>query len=214
MLKVIPLFSQLSNAELARIERHMTSHSYERGDVILKQGDAADSLFVIVSGQVKVFIADDSREVILSTLSSGELFGELPMFDQEPRSASASAVGICHLKKLPYESFRKVLDQSPSIARKVMQAMAVRLRHADRQIGTLSLMDISSRVSRTLMELAIMSNGRRIVGDSLTQKDIAGMVGASREMVNRTLRDLTEKGHIAVQRRSITILSDTLPACA
>ena len=90
-------------------------------------------------------------------------------------------------------------------------ALAARLRHADRQIGTLALMNISARVSRILLELAIMSNGQRVVGEPFTQKDLAGMIGASREMVNRTLKSLTEQGYIAVQRKSITILNENLP---
>jgi len=84
------------------------------------------------------------------------------------------------------------------------------LRDADRKISTLALMNISSRVSRALLELAILSNGRMVVGEPFTQKDLAGMVGASREMVNRTLRDLMEQGYIDVQRKSITILDQNL----
>jgi len=93
-----------------------------------------------------------------------------------------------------------------------METLATRLRHADRKINSLALTDISTRISRTLLELAIVSNGRRVVGEPFTQKDLASMVGASREMVNRTLQDLQDGGYIKVQRKSITILDDRLAA--
>lgn len=212
MLNVIPLFSNLTPKQLDSIGSHMAMQVYEKGDVILRQGDVADTLYIIVAGQVKVYMSDEShREVILNTMSAGEFFGEIPLFDQEPRSASVAALERCHVQSLSYKTFQKVIERSPDIARKLMATMASRLRHADRQIGTLALMNISSRVSRTLMELAIMSNGRRVVGEPFTQKDLAGMVGASREMVNRTLKGLTDQGYIAVNRKSITILNENLP---
>ena len=133
------------------------------------------------------------------------------MFDQEPRSASVAAIERCHLQTLSYKSFLSALEGSADIAKRVLETLAKRLRDADRKISTLALMDISSRVSRTLLELAIISNGRKVVGEPFTQKDLAGMVGASREMVNRTLHDLMQQGYIDVQRKSITILDDNLP---
>ena len=212
MLNGIPLFGDLNASQLDSIGAQLAMRVYEKGDVILRQGDIADSLFIIVSGQAKVYMSDDNhREVIISTLSPGEFFGEVPLFDNEPRSASVAALDRCHVQSLSYKAFKKAVDRSPDIARRLMVTLAARLRHADRQIGTLALMNISSRVSRALLELAIMSNGQRVVGEPFTQKDLAGMVGASREMVNRTLRDLTEQGFIAVHRKSITILNENLP---
>jgi CRP/FNR family transcriptional regulator, cyclic AMP receptor protein len=215
MLSAIPLFHNLSSSQIASIGAHSALMAHEKGDVILRQGDVADSFYVIVAGQVKVYMHDEndnSREVILKTLGPGEFFGEIPMFDQEPRSANVAALERCHLQVLSYRSFQKAIEQSPDIAAAVMGTLAKRLRHADRRIGTLALMDISARVSRTLMELAIVSNGRRVVGEPFTQKDLASMIGASREMVNRTLKDLQGEGYINVQRKSITILDDRLVA--
>ena len=211
MLNVIPLFRSLSANQLASIGAHAAWRLLEKGEVIVRQGELADSFFVIASGKVKVYMTEGDREVILKTLSAGEYFGELPMFDQEPRSASVAAIERCHLQTLSYKSFQNVMEGSADIARRVLETLAKRLRDADRKISTLALMDISSRVSRTLLELAIVTNGRKVVGEPFTQKDLAGMVGASREMVNRTLRDLMQQGFIDVQRRSITILNENLP---
>jgi CRP/FNR family cyclic AMP-dependent transcriptional regulator len=118
----------------------------------------------------------------------------------------------CHLQILSYCAFRKAIEASPEIAQRVMETLARRLRAATRKIGDLALHDISSRVSRTLLELAIVSNGRRVVGEPFTQQDLANMIGASREMVNRTLKDLEDGGYISVERKSITILKDRMPS--
>lgn len=212
MLKAIPLFSNLTQSQLDSIGSHMAMRAYEKGEVILREGDVAETLYILLAGQAKVYLRDDAnREVILNTFGPGDFFGEIPLFDQEPRSANVAALDRCHVQMLSYRTFQKVIERSPEIARLLMKTLAARLRHADRQIGTLALMNISGRVSRTLLELAIVSNGRRVVGEPFTQKDLAGMIGASREMVNRTLKDLTEQGYISVQRKSITILNENLP---
>jgi CRP/FNR family transcriptional regulator, cyclic AMP receptor protein len=224
MLNVIPLFSNLEPAQLASIGAHAALRIYEKGDLIVKQGDVADSFYILASGQVKVFISGmgdrgekgekidkADKEVIVGTLNAGEFFGEISLFDQEPRSASVEAMERCYVQQLSYKSLQRVLDRSPQISKKLMQGMSNRLRHADRQISTLALMNISGRVSRALLELAIVSNGQKIVGQPFTQKNLADMIGASREMVNRTLRALNEAGYIEIHRKSITILKDDLP---
>ncbi|MBL8519795.1 MAG: Crp/Fnr family transcriptional regulator [Betaproteobacteria bacterium] len=211
MLNVIPLFSNLEPAQLASIGAHAALRVYEKGELIVKQGEVADSFYILAAGQVKVFISKDEKDVIVGTLVAGEFFGEISLFDQEPRSASVEALERCYVQQLSYKSLQKVLDRSPHIAKKMMQGMTQRLRHADRQISTLALMNISGRVSRALLELAIVSNGQRIVGQPFTQKNLADMIGASREMVNRTLRALNEAGYIEIHRKSITILNDNLP---
>ena len=211
MLNVIPLFSNLEPAQLASIGAHAALRVYEKGDLIVKQGEIADSFYILAAGQVKVFVSKDEKEVIVGTLVAGEFFGEISLFDQEPRSASVEALERCYVQQLSYKSLQKVMDRSPHIAKKMMQGMSQRLRHADRQISTLALMNISGRVSRALLELAIVSNGQKIVGQPFTQKNLADMIGASREMVNRTLRALNEPGYIEIHRKSITILNDNLP---
>jgi CRP/FNR family cyclic AMP-dependent transcriptional regulator len=193
MLSSVPLFHNLYQAQLNSIGAHVSLRAFEKGAVILHEGEAADSLFLIVTGQVKVFSVDPDdpgREVILKTLGPGEFFGELPLFDHEPRSASVAALERCHVQVLSYRAFQRAMQASPDIAQKVLETLARRLRAANRKVGDLALLGISGRVSRILLELAILSNGRRVVGEPFTQQDLANMVGASREMVNRTLRDM------------------------
>jgi CRP/FNR family cyclic AMP-dependent transcriptional regulator len=214
MLNAIPLFTNLNQMQLDSIGAHLALKVYEKGEYVLREGEKGDSLYVILVGQVKVFSVDandPSREVILKTLGPGEFFGELPLFDQEPRSASVATMERCHLQILSYRAFQRAIEASPDIGQRVMETLARRVRAATRKIGDLALHDISSRVSRTLLELAIMSNGRRVVGEPFTQQDLANMIGASREMVNRTLKDLEDGGYISVERKSITILNEQMP---
>ncbi len=213
MLNTIPLFHDLNNMQLASIGAHLSMRVFEKGEFVLREGEQADSMYVIVTGTVKVFSVDpddESREVILKTLGPGEFFGELPMFDNELRSANVATLERCHLQVLSYQAFERAIASSPDIAHKVLLTLSKRLRDADRKIGDLALLDISSRVARTLLELAIMSNGQRVVGEPFTQKNLASMIGASREMVNRTLQDLQENGYISIQRGSITILNENM----
>jgi CRP/FNR family transcriptional regulator, cyclic AMP receptor protein len=213
MLQSIPVLRDLTPEQIARMSAHAARKHVDKGYVILHKGEVAESFYVVISGQVKVYVSDDDdpdREVILKTLKAGDFFGELPMFDPAPRNASVAAMDGCHLLILSYGAFQRTLEDSPEIARRVMETVANRVRDADRKISRLALMDITARLSSTLMELAIMSNGRRVVGAPITQKDLASMVGASREMVNRTLKDLQDSGYIDVQRRSITILDERL----
>ncbi|NJR72247.1 MAG: Crp/Fnr family transcriptional regulator [Gammaproteobacteria bacterium] len=214
MLNAIPLFHNFNDLQLQSVGAHLALRVFEKGEIILREGERGDAMYVVVSGQVKVFSTDDddnSREVILKILGAGEFFGELPVFDNEPRSASVSAIERCHLQVLSYRAFQRSIESSPDIAQKVLETLARRLRAADRRIGDLALLGISGRISRVLLELAIMSNGQRVVGEPFTQKDLASMIGASREMVNRTLKDFEDNGYIAIQRQSITLLKDEMP---
>lgn len=212
MLRSIPLFKDLSDADIEvmndlAIEKHVA-----KGNVVLTEGDVGDSLFTIVSGRVKVYIGDeDGREIILKILGPGDFFGEMSLIDSQPRSASVSTLENSVFRTLSHQAFETCLQRAPRIAATVMQALAKRLRDADRKISTLALMDVYGRVANTLLELAITSNGKLVVGEKLSQQDIANMVGASREMVNRILKDLTDRGYISVESKTITIHDEKLP---
>jgi CRP/FNR family transcriptional regulator, cyclic AMP receptor protein len=212
VLRNIPLFQVLDDADLAHLEELATDRLVPRGGIILNEGDAGDSLFAIATGRVKVFIGDeDGREITLKLLGPGDFFGEMSLIDQEPRSASVSALEPTTLKVLSYQAFHDCLGRFPGIGFSVMNGLGKRLRDADRKISNLALMDVYGRVASTLLELAISSDGKLVIGEKLSQQDIANMVGASREMVNRILKDLTDRGYISVEAKLITIHNDRLP---
>jgi CRP/FNR family cyclic AMP-dependent transcriptional regulator len=211
-LKAVPFFTQLSDKELDAIRAVSVEKTYPKSAVVLTEGEMGDSLYMIQTGKVKVFIGDeDGREIILKILGPGDFFGEMSMIDKQPRSASVTTLEASTFHILSHTAFDKCVENSPPIGKMVLRVLATRVREADRKIGTLALMDVYGRVASTLLELAVMTNGKLIVGEKLSQQDLANMVGASREMVNRILKDLSDRGFIAVESKSITIINRELP---
>ena len=211
-LKAVPFFTQLSDRELDVVRAVSTEKGYPKNAVVLTEGEMGDSLFMIQTGKVKVFIGDeDGREIILKILGPGDFFGEMSMIDKQPRSASVTTIEAASFLVLSHAAFERCIEQAPRIANMVMRVLAQRVREADRKIGTLALMDVYGRVASTLLELSVYSNGKLMVGEKLSQQDLANMVGASREMVNRILKDLSERGFISIESKSITIINRELP---
>jgi CRP/FNR family cyclic AMP-dependent transcriptional regulator len=211
-LKAVPFFTSLNDRELDVVRAVAAEKSYQKNAVVLTEGEMGDSLYMIQSGKVKVFIGDeDGREIILKILSTGDFFGEMSMIDKQPRSASVTTIEASTFLVLTHAAFEKCVEQAPKIANMVMRMLAQRVREADRKIGTLALMDVYGRVASTLLELSVYNDGKLMVGEKLSQQDLANMVGASREMVNRILKDLSDRGFISIESKSITIINRELP---
>lgn len=211
-LKAVPFFTQLSDHELEVVRSVASERTYAKNAVVLTEGEMGDSLYLIQSGKVKVVIGDEEgRELILKILGPGDFFGEMSMIDKQPRSASVTTIEPATFLVLSNAAFERCVEEAPRIANMVMRILAQRVREADRKIGTLALMDVYGRVASTLLELAVYTNGKLVVGEKLSQQDLANMVGASREMVNRILKDLSERGFISIESKSITIINRELP---
>lgn len=211
-LKAVPFFTQLTEDELDHIRSLAAEKRYPKNAVVLSEGEMGDSLYMIQSGKVKVFISDqDGREMILKILGPGDFFGEMSMIDKQPRSASITTLEASVFLVLSHAAFEKCIERVPRIANMVMRILAQRVREADRKIGTLAMMDVYGRVASTLLELSVYDNGKLMVSEKLSQQDLANMVGASREMVNRILKDLADRGFISVESKSITIINQELP---
>src|SRR6476660_6395665 len=211
-LKAVPFFTQLEDRELDTVRALATEKSYPKNAVVLTEGEMGDSLYMIQSGKVKVFIGDEEgREIILKILGPGAFFGEMSMIDKQPRSASVTTIEASNFLVLAHAAFERCVEKEPRIANVVMQCLAQRVREADRKIGTLALMDVYGRVASTLLELSVYSDGKLMVGEKLSQQDLANMVGASREMVNRILKDLSDRGFISIESKAITIINRELP---
>ncbi len=204
-LQNVPLFSQLSPADLQRVEEVARERAYPKNSVILFEDDPGDSLFVVKQGQVKVvLIGEDGREVILSVLGEGQFFGEMALLDDEPRSAHVIAMEDSTLVVLRREDFQGILLQSPALALALLRELTRRLRRADEKVGSLVLLDVNGRVARLLLDMAEEEGGDRI-SRRLTHHTIAQMIGSSRETVSRTMRELTDKGFIDVTRKDILL---------
>ncbi|MBX3679401.1 MAG: cyclic nucleotide-binding domain-containing protein [Rhodocyclaceae bacterium] len=205
-LKTFPLFNGLGDDRLAAIAQHALMRRVARGQAVVHAGDRTDYVYFVLTGTLKVLVSDeDGREVILTMLGQGELFGEMGVFDEQPRSASVVAVSPVDLVVIAKSDFRRMMQENFDIAWRIMSNLAERLRTADRKIESLALMDVYGRVARLLLEMAEDVEGERIVQRKISKQDIAKMIGASREMVSRVMKDLGLRGLIEESDRGIIL---------
>ncbi|MDR2837016.1 MAG: Crp/Fnr family transcriptional regulator [Azonexus sp.] len=207
VLRNVPLFSGLSEAELEKLSKICGRRRVERGAFVVRASDVTDSLYVLLTGRAKVTNADEEgREIILAWLGPGESFGEIGMIDGGPRSASVVAVEPCELLVLGKDGFQRCLQDNFPVAHKLMLTLVRRLREADRKIESLALLDVYGRVARLLLDMSVVEDGRRIVKKKISKQDMARMIGASREMVSKVMRDLELSGYIATGGDQVVIL--------
>ena len=210
VLKAVPLFASFPEDQLRMLTTMVTRRSASRSTTIMAGGDATDSLYIVLSGRLKVMMSDsDGKEVILSILGPGEFFGEMGLIDDEPRSASVVTIEPCELLFISKRDFKKCLLENSDMSMAVMRGLVRRLREADRKIGSLALLDVYGRVARLLLDMAENVNGEKVVTKRLPKQDIAKMIGASREMVSRVMKDLQTGGYIEMRGSSI-VLRDTI----
>jgi CRP/FNR family cyclic AMP-dependent transcriptional regulator len=211
MLKSVPMFGSFPEAQLRALVTMVTRRSAPRGSAIMRAGDPTDSLYIVISGRLKVMMGEaDGKEVILSIIGPGEFFGEMGLIDDSPRSASVIAIEPCELLSVTKRAFKKCLVENVALAMAVMRVLVRRLREADRKIGSLAMLDVYGRVARLLLDMSENVNGQKVVTKRLTKQDIARMVGASREMVSKVMKDLEMSGYFEV-RGSTIVLRDTIP---
>jgi CRP/FNR family cyclic AMP-dependent transcriptional regulator len=211
LLRNVPLFSVLPENQLALLTGVVSRKSFPRATTIIAAGDVTESLYVVISGRMNVMMSDDEgREVILAILGTGEYFGEMGLVDDSPRSASVVALEACELLTLSKRDFKNCLNDNFEMAMTVMRGLVKRLREADKKIGSLALMDVYGRVARLLLEMAETIDGQKVVTKKLAKQDIAKMIGASREMVSRVMKDLQTGGFIEVRAGSIFLHDNIL----
>jgi CRP/FNR family cyclic AMP-dependent transcriptional regulator len=210
VLKAVPLFASFPEDQLRLLTPVITRRSLPRSTTIMASGDPTDSLYIVLSGRLKVMMSDaEGKEVILSILGPGEFFGEMGLIDDAPRSASVVSIEACELLSIAKRDFKKCLAENFEMAQAVMRGLVRRLRDADRKIGSLALLDVYGRVARLLLDMAETVDGEKIVTKRLPKQDIAKMIGASREMVSRVMKDLQMGGYIEVRGSNI-VLRDTI----
>jgi CRP/FNR family transcriptional regulator, cyclic AMP receptor protein len=205
ILKTVPLFSLFSDHELATLFPAIQHRSYPRHSFMLRAGEKTDALYIILSGKAKVVIDDgDGREVTLTTIGPSEFFGEMSLIDEKPRSASVEALEACEILYISKPAFMACLKDNFDAAMLILRNVVARLREADRKIASLALMDVHGRVARLLIDLARDVNGIWVVDTG--SEEMARMVGASREMVSRVLKEMRDGGLIRRDKRKIIVL--------
>lgn len=212
-LRQVPLFRRLAEAQLEALASLAMERHFTKGEMIILAEAEGDALFVIEQGQVKVsLIHEDGREVILSFLGPGEVFGELALLDGKPRSATVIATAPTSLLVLRRADFLRLLLGTPQIAVSLLEELAERLRRTDQQMEGLALFNVASRISKTLLRLALERGVEVAEGYALeappTHQQLANMTGSTRETVSRVLKQLESQGYIARRGGQILILRD------
>ncbi len=201
------------NASEAAVERflaHCHRRKYPPKTLIIYEGDPSDVLYYLIKGSVTVFIEEeDGREIVLAYLNPGDFFGEMGLFDDtQGRSAWVRTRTACEIAEISYSRFRQVVDQEPSILFALSSQMALRLRNTSRKVGHLAFMDVTGRVARALLDLSAEPDamthpdGMQI---RITRQELGRIVGCSREMVGRVLKNMEEQGLIEVSGKTIVV---------
>jgi CRP/FNR family cyclic AMP-dependent transcriptional regulator len=191
---------------VAQIAQRAPSRTFLRNAIIVTEGDESDTLYVILAGRAKVYVADDDgHEVQLNQIGPGEYFGDVTL-DGGPRSASVMALEPCRCAVVKREEMARFISEYPEFAVHVTRKLAHRVRALTASVRDLALMDVYGRVARLLLDLAEEVNGRLVIAEKLTQKDIAQRVGASREMISRIFSDLTAGGYVRKENGRLVIV--------
>lgn len=189
----------------------MTSVHINKGDTLFKEGDAGDRLFVIVTGKLKLgTTSSDGRENLLSILGPGEMFGELSLFDPGPRTATATAVTDAHLLALSHDQVIDWVTKNPPVSLQLLGRLAQRLRRTNEVLADLVFSDVPGRVAKALIDLGarfgVQKDDGLHVNHDLTQEELAQLVGASRETVNKALADFAGRGWVRLEPRAVVVL--------
>ena len=199
LIRRVPLFAMLTPAQAESLADAVGKRRFKRGELIVEQGKKCDALYIILAGRARVVVTDRrAREVILATLQPGDYIGEMSLIDQAPHSASVEAEIQTDALVLGGHDFARCLLENHSTVAAVMRGLVGRLRSADRKIESLALMGVYGRVANVLLDSGVPNpdNNIRVIRDKISRQDIAKMVGASREMVSRVMKDFEEQGFI------------------
>jgi CRP/FNR family transcriptional regulator, cyclic AMP receptor protein len=210
VLRQPPLLAGLPPESAAILEHGARKRSFRSGEIIFHKGDPGNSMFLIIAGQVKIVLpAEGGDEVLLGVLDGGEWFGELSIIDGHPRSATIVATEPTETLMVHRDDFIRAVHAHPNVALDLLQVLARRLRETDQIVQDATLLDVPGRIAKKLLALAdaygVEGATGTVIGMRLTQAELATMVGATRESVNKHLRAYQARGIIAVDRKRITI---------
>ena len=211
VLRQAPLFNALDDEGARALRRQMTDVKLSRGERLFSEGEEGDSLYVVLDGKMKLTrAAPDGRENLLSVLGPSDMFGELSLFDPRPRTSTASAVTDATLASLREDALLPWLTEHPQASTHMLRALAQRLRRANDVIADLVFTDVPGRVAKNLLDLADRFGTQEPDGlhvhHDLTQEELAQLVGASRETVNKALADFAARGWLQISARSVLIM--------
>jgi CRP-like cAMP-binding protein len=206
-----PLFADMDPDQTRVLQASLTPLDVTRGEVLFHEGERGDRLYVIERGKIKLGRrSNDGRENLLAVLGPGEMFGELSLFDPGPRTATATVVADARVQELGHQDLVAWLQTNPAVAKHLLQALARRLRRTNEALADLVFSDVPGRVAKALLDLSTrfgepVEDGLRVAHD-LTQEELAQLVGASRETVNKALADFAARGWVRREGRAVVLL--------
>jgi CRP/FNR family transcriptional regulator, cyclic AMP receptor protein len=211
VIRKAPLFSGLDSSAADSLRTSMNLVKLRKGQSLFKEGDDGDHLYVVSSGKVKLGTKSvDGRENLLMILGPGDMFGELSLFDSGPRTATATAVTDSKLLALGQDKVIPWVREHPEVSLQLLARLASRLRRTNEVVGDLVFSDVPGRVAKALIDLGVKFGDKRteglFVNHDLTQEELAQLVGASRETVNKALADFAQRGWLRLEARSVMIL--------
>ena len=210
VIRKAPLFTALDDAASASLLANMVSVKISKGTILFAEGDGGDQLYVIAEGKLKLGTSSgDGRENLLSILGPGEMFGELSLFDPGPRTSTATAVTDAKLLSLGQEKLLPWLAENPKVSLQLLASLAQRLRRTNEAVGDLVFSDVPGRVAKALIDLGERFGKKTdeglFVHHDLTQEELAQLVGASRETVNKALADFAGRNWLKLDGRAVLI---------
>lgn len=209
-LKQTAIFADLAAEDIRDLMAAAKKRTFRAGEVIFHRDDPGQVLYLINEGKVKIcLISPDGQEISLAVLGVGDYFGEFALYDGLPRSADAIAIEKVECYTLQRSDFQNAIMKNPKIAIQVLEGLSKRLRNTDQMVEDLIFLDVYGRVAKKLLELSDthgikVESGTRI-DVRLTQQELASMVGASRESVNKVMGYFTDKGYISTDKHRITL---------
>ena len=211
ILRTISIFSGLSEDEASHLERQAVRRKVRKNSIVINEGDDSDSMYIILSGRVKVYLNDaNGKEVVINDMSEQDYFGEYALLDGSKRSASIVTTEPCEFLIINKQTVIQAFRENPETAFTLIRDLVSRIRDLTFTVKNLALMDVYGRVASTLLSFAIEQDGIMITEIRLTQQEIANRVGASREMVARIMKDLEVGGYISKKGKHI-VINETLP---
>ena len=208
----IPFFAGLDQPALERVAAGTRTRRFRRGEIVFHAGDPGDALFIIVSGEVKIALpSEEGDEAILATLGPGDVFGELALLDGAPRSATASALVATEAVVLPRDRFRELIATEPAVRDTLLASLAAELRRLTTHVEELHFLDMTGRLAARIVRLAREADAAGPDGSirlrhTLTQAELASMVGCTRQSVNKLLGQFADDGLLRVDREGIRVL--------
>jgi len=211
VIRKAPIFTGLDAGAADALRASMNLVKLRKGQSLFKEGDDGDHLYVVSSGKVKLGTKSvDGRENLLMILGPGDMFGELSLFDSGPRTATATAVTDSKLLALGQDKVIPWVKEHPEVSLQLLARLASRLRRTNEVVGDLVFSDVPGRVAKALIDLGVKFGDKRseglFVNHDLTQEELAQLVGASRETVNKALADFAQRGWLRLEARSVMIL--------